>query len=57
MSLFKSSFHSSSSLVFVLNNLPGTLKAKGKPSHFFTMPSPCGLRSGCESKFIAPNAC
>ncbi|MFS7926071.1 hypothetical protein Hanom_Chr04g00292681 [Helianthus anomalus] len=57
MLLFNSSFHTSSSLVFVLNNLPSTLKAKGKLSHFFTMSSPYGLRIGCESKLFTPNAC
>ncbi|KAJ0851558.1 hypothetical protein HanPSC8_Chr13g0593451 [Helianthus annuus] len=56
MLLFNTSSHSSPS-VFVLSNLPIAFKAKGKPPHFFTIPSACGLSVSCESKLSTSNAC
>ncbi|MFS7926423.1 hypothetical protein Hanom_Chr04g00296891 [Helianthus anomalus] len=49
--------YSSLYFFFVLNNLPIAIKAKGKPLHFFTIPSTCGLSDKCESKLFTPNAC
>ncbi|MFS7967168.1 hypothetical protein Hanom_Chr09g00782621 [Helianthus anomalus] len=49
ISLFDTSFKCSTSSFFVLNNLPGATKAKGKPPHFLTIPSAYGLSGKFQS--------